>query len=82
MNDKGAQGKSLYQKINWLIEQGYIPRLFGEMGHLNRIIRNWGAHDTGLKVNFEDAEIVDEFFRAIIEYLYVAPAKVSNLSCG
>jgi hypothetical protein len=49
------------------------------MGHISRILRNWGAHDAEIDVELEDVEVVDEFFKAIIEYLYVAPTKVKRV---
>lgn len=78
--NKQAQGQNLSQKIDWLISQQLLPKLFGEMGHINRILRNWGAHDADVDIEPGDAEIVDEFFKAIIEYLYVAPAKVQRVN--
>lgn len=78
--DKDAEGRTLYQKLNWLVESGELPKIFGEMGQINRIIRNWGAHDAEISVEADDVEVVDEFFKAIIEYLYVAPAKVNRVS--
>lgn len=78
-NDKNAEGRTLYDRLNWLIANEELPQIFGEMGHINRILRNWGAHDAGFDVTKEDVEIVDEFLKAIIEYLYVAPAKVDRI---
>ena len=66
-------------KLDWLIREGHLPEVFGQMGHINRIVRNWGAHDAQVDVESEDVEIVDEFFKAIIEYLYVAPSRVNRV---
>lgn len=77
--DKNAEGRTLNNKLNWLISQGLLPQVLGQMGHINRILRNWGAHDAETEVQPEDVEIVDEFFRTIVEYLYVAPAKVDRI---
>lgn len=66
-------------RLNWLVSQGLLPQVLGQMGHINRIFRNWGAHDAEIDVESEDIEMVDEFFRAIVEYLYVAPAKVDRI---
>jgi len=77
--DKNAHGRTLNDKLNWLVSQGLLPQVLGQMGHINRIFRNWGAHDTETDVETEDVEMVDEFFRAIVEYLYVAPAKVDRI---
>jgi DNA-binding SARP family transcriptional activator len=78
-NDKSAEGKTLMTKTEWLINQGYLPEVFGEMSHISRIIGNLGAHDAENDVTEDDVEVVDEFFRAIIEYLYVASAKVAHV---
>jgi hypothetical protein len=78
-NDKGAQGNSLYQKLDWLVTEGHLPQVFGEMTHVTRILRNWGAHDAEVDVEPEDVDVVDEFFKAIVEYLYVAPARVRRV---
>jgi hypothetical protein len=77
--DKKAQGRTLNDRLNWLTNQEFLPPVLGQMGHINRILRNWGAHDAETEVELEDVEIVDEFFRAIVEYLYVAPAKVKKI---
>jgi len=77
--DKNAEGRTLNNKLNWLISQGLLPQVLGQMGHINRILRNWGAHDAETEVQPEDVEIVDEFFRTIVEYLYIAPAKVDRI---
>lgn len=77
-NDKGAKGRTLNDKLNWLVVEELLPGVFGEMAHVNRILRNWGAHDLDIEVEEEDVQIIDEFFETIIEYLYVAPAKLKK----
>ena len=66
MHDKEAEGRSLYKKIDWLVENEHLPSLFGEQAHLNRIIRNWGAHATEISVEAEDVEVVDEFLKRLL----------------
>jgi hypothetical protein len=77
--DRHAEGRTLNDKLNWLISEGHLPKIFGEMGHVSRILRNWGAHDAEIDVETEDVKIVDEFFKAIIEYVYVAPARIESV---
>ena len=79
MNDKKAKGRGLYQKLKWFVDEGQLPEVFAEMTDISRLLRNLGAHDADKDVTLEDAETVDEFFRAVIEYLYVAPAKVAKV---
>jgi hypothetical protein len=77
--DRNAEGRTLNDKLNWLIKEGRLPQVFGEMGHISRIFRNWGAHDAENDIEPGDVKIVDEFFKAIIEYIYVAPAKTERV---
>jgi hypothetical protein len=77
--ERNAEGKDLFNKIEWLIQQGQLPPVFGKMSQISRKIANLGAHDAETDVQPNDADIVDEFFRAIIEYIYIAPAKVDRV---
>lgn len=77
--ERNAEGRALFDKINWLIQNEHLPQVFGEMSHISRLIANLGAHDAEIDVKLNDADIVDEFFRAIIEYIYIAPAKVARI---
>ena len=79
VNDKDAQGRTLNDRLNWLLREEHLPAVIVQMGHINRIVRNWGAHDAEIDVEPEDVQVVDEFFKAIIEYLYVAPQKVDRV---
>ena len=78
-HDQNAQGNTLQAKTEWLIKSGLLPEVFGEMTHISRMIGNLGAHDAEKDVMPQDVEIADEFFRAVIEYLYVARAKVARV---
>jgi hypothetical protein len=78
-NEQGAEGNSLMAKTQWLIKQGLLPEVFAEMTHITRMLGNLGAHDAEKDVAPSDVQVVDEFFRAIIEYLYVARAKVAKV---
>ena len=78
-NEQGAEGSTLMAKTQWLIKQGLLPEVFAEMTHITRMLGNLGAHDAEKDVLPADVQVVDEFFRAIIEYLYVARAKVARV---
>jgi len=41
-----------------------------------RLLGNKGAHSKVLPVSEKEADILDGFFKAFIEYIYVAPAKM------
>ena len=75
--DKKAEGRNLNAQIQWLIDQNQLPNVFAGMMHIARMIGNAGAHDAE-EVTFQDVEVADSFFKAIIEYLYVAPALLAE----
>jgi hypothetical protein len=45
-----------------------------------RIVGNMGSHDDEVAVPAEFVEAIDSFFRAIVEYVYVAPARVAEFN--
>ena len=77
--DQNAAGNSLYKQINSLVEMGIIPPTFAEMTTLIRLLGNLGVHATDDEVSIWDAQLIDEFFRSVIEYVYVAPSKIARL---
>ncbi len=76
-NYEKATGKTLSDKLNNLVSSDRIPKTLGEMAHQLRQIRNLGAHDAEDEVTEEDVPIILDFLEAILEYLYVAPAKIA-----
>lgn len=44
-----------------------------------RIIANLGAHAAEQEVDFWDPELLDDFFRAVVEYVYIAPSGTERL---
>ena len=77
--DRGAEGRTLNAQVQSLIDQGQLPPVFAEMIHISRMIGNLGAHDAEKDVSPMDAEVSDQFLKAILEYLYVAPALLSRV---
>lgn len=75
-NFEKAAGKTLSDKLNNLVSSDRIPKTLAEMAHQLRQIRNLGAHDADDEVTEEDVPIILDFLEAILEYLYVAPAKI------
>lgn len=74
---ENAEGKTLMEKINNLIKFERIPPLLADMAHLGRKIGNVAAHFAEEKVTEEDVTAMLDFVETILEYLYVAPAKVA-----
>lgn len=78
-NDRGANKGSLFDRLDGLVKKNEIPQVLSEMSEVIRLIGNIGAHATQQNVKPGHVRIIDEFFRAIIEYVYIAPQKVKQL---
>src|SRR5712691_5533290 len=76
-NHEKAPGRVLAEKLTYLANAGRIPQTLAEMAHHLKELRNLGAHDAEDTVTEEDVPIILDFLEAILEYLYVAPAKVA-----
>lgn len=77
--DKNAAGKDLFHKLHSLVEMGILPATLAEMTNIIREIGNAGVHADKSDVSIWDAELIDEFFRSVIDYVYIAPAKIERL---
>lgn len=78
-DDRGAKKGSLYERLKGLVDNKEIPPVLSEMSDVIRLIGNIGAHASQQNVKPGHVRIIDEFFRAIIEYAYVAPQKIKQL---
>jgi len=76
---EGTAGRDLQTGLNKLAEAGRIPPLLAEMAQTTREFRNLGAHEDKHEdeVSAEDVPVIFDFVDAILEYLYVAPAKIN-----
>jgi hypothetical protein len=79
-NEK-AKGKVLADKIKSLADSGRIPQVLADMFMQLRLLRNVAAHvsEDGYEVKEEDVPIIRQFMDAILEYLYIAPMKITRL---
>jgi hypothetical protein len=77
--DKNASGKDLKQKLDDLSAKDIIPKTLAEMSHVLRDQRNKGAHAVDEKITTYDARTVNDFLLAVIEYVYIAPAKLAKI---
>lgn len=76
--DRGVKGRNLYEKLGKLSSRGEIPQTLAEMSDVVRLIGNIGVHFDTEKVEDWQVDAVDDFFRAIIEYVYIAPDKLQR----
>lgn len=78
-HDQKAQGRTLFEQLKDLSSRGVFPGYFSEITELMRLIGNLGAHAAEQEVDFWDAELLDDFFRAVVEYVYIAPSRIERL---
>jgi hypothetical protein len=71
--DRGATGKNLFERLKNLAEQGAIPGRLADMAQSVRQLRNVGAHADLGAITEEEAPILDDLCRAVLEYVYAAP---------
>jgi len=76
--DRGAPKHNLAQNLTYLAEKGEIPQGLAEMTDILRKLGNLGSHATGERVDPDYVDVIDEFFRVVVEYVYVAPYKLKK----
>ena len=79
-NDQGASGDTLFEKLRVLAANKIFSGHLAEMTDLMRTLGNLGAHAGDDEVDFWDAELLDEFFRSVVEYVYITPSRIARLS--
>src|SRR5205823_1359429 len=76
--DRGAQKGVLQKQLKELAERGEIPTKLAELTDVLRLVGNIGAHASDEEVKPWQVYAMDEFFRTVIEYVYVAPGKLNE----
>lgn len=77
--EQGATGRDLFVKLQDLTTKGVLPGYFAQITGLLRRVGNMGAHAGEAELSLWDAELIDDFFRSVIEYVYIAPAKIRRM---
>lgn len=75
--DKGVNGRTLQEMMNALLSSLGAPDVISSVARVARLLGNRGAHDSD-DVTQAEADTLDEFFLAIIEYVYIGPEKVTR----
>ena len=78
--DRGATNRVLAQNLAELAKRGEIPQTLAEMTDVLRQLGNVGSHAGDETIAPEYVDVIDDFFRAIIEYVYIAPHKVNEFN--
>lgn len=76
--DRGIKTNNLQRALSDLSGKGEIPPMLAEVTDVLRTLGNAGAHWSGYSVHPLQVHAIDEFFRTIIEYIYIAPAKLAK----
>jgi Domain of unknown function (DUF4145) len=77
--DRGAKKGDLQQKLEDLVSRGELPATLAEAANLLRRTGNTGAHASDKSIKPNQVDALDNFFRAIIEYVYIAPSTLEAL---
>ena len=77
--DRGATGDSLFKQLKSLADAGEIPTHLEQMGNQLRHLRNVGAHASLGELTAGDVPILDALCRAVLEYVYSAPAMIRQV---
>ena len=76
--DRSAEGRDLADKLKSLSDKGEIPVKLVDVATSLRHFRNVGAHATLGELSLAETSIVDDLCRAVLEYVYSAPALVER----
>jgi hypothetical protein len=74
--DRGAEGETLFKRLNHLSEKGEIPTKLVDVAHSLRHLRNIGAHADLGTLTAGEVPLLEDLCRAILEYVYSAPTLV------
>jgi hypothetical protein len=77
--DRGATDRTLAKNLGELSSRGEIPPTLADMTDILRMLGNIGSHAAEESVEPEYVEPIDDFFRAVVEYVYVAPYRVNEV---
>lgn len=75
-DDRHIPKGKLEHRLKELAERKEIPPELAKMTHVLRRQRNIGAHADEDSVKPGHVRIIDDFFRVVVEYVYVAPCKL------
>ena len=76
--DRGAKSGTLQKMLKDLSERGEIPSVLAQVSDALRLLGNIGAHGIAESIKPWQVYTIDDFFRAIVEYVYIAPSKLQE----
>lgn len=77
-HDRGALKGALTEKLADLADKKEIPPALSGMTEIIRLLGNAASHDD-VSIEAEFADTIEEFFRAILDYVYVRPHQINDI---
>lgn len=77
--EKGAEGHTLWHKIEDLSNKGILPIELKHASTITKTYGNMGAHDADVSIHNFELERIIEFVKYLIDYLYILPSKLSAI---
>jgi len=77
-DDREIEDGVLQVRLAALARRGEIPPVLAEMTAVLRVLGNAGAHSSAQNISVPLTWGMDDFFRAIVEYVYVEPRKLQD----
>lgn len=77
-DDRGTRQGSLHNRLSELASRGEMPALLVDVTSVLRVIGNTGAHNSEAAVSPDLVWLVDELFRTVLEYVYIAPSRLAS----
>jgi len=76
--DRAAKKGNLQTRLKDLADKGEIPPVLAKASDFLRLLGNIGAHGIDETIHPLQAFSIDDFFRAVVEYVYIAPSKLKE----
>ena len=77
-DDRDAPQGSLAARLRHLVERGEMPPALADLTDVLRVVGNTAAHGSLQTITTPMTWAIDYFFRAVVEYVYIAPGKLSE----
>ena len=77
-NERGLTKGTFAKRLKILSDKGELPPVLSQTTDLLRLIGNIGAHGSEETVHPLEVRAIDDFFKAIVEYLYIAPKRIAD----
>lgn len=76
--EQGVVSKNLATALNKLAQDNVIPKTLSDATTLIRLVGNAGAHASSNTITAPQIWAIDDFIKAVVEYIYVAPRKIEE----